>query len=403
MSEDMCSCQDLMSFWNITAQDIADLMINNHLFAYYWKGKKSIDISKINNEPLINKGVINYKIAHGISEEVIFDNYTIRSLNRPKSYYRSLTNDQVKSHLKLSKSDSDYGLVILYGDRNVIRPWPEHVEKQSIAETARGLYFRVKDINRYAQENSLPIMDQISFESIRTQQLQGQQKTFKTKDAESFIRSLQVFPVGDQEIKIRANGKNAKIFEKKDLGFSKANAKYWNEFINILNSPDHLFHVGKAHGVGGERINTYDTNQKVLVEINKKLVSFFIKTYQIQPPEKFKVYELVPGKAAPPGTYRFKFQIINDRDADIQSFKAMPKDQLLQEIEKLSSQCHKLLTRGDETSEKRKNNILDQLNNAMTIALENEWLTQKQITNYLNSDPFISNEPITIEVPQQDD
>jgi len=201
---------------------------------------------------------------------------------------------------------------------------------------------------------------------------------------DSFIRSLKVCYVSDTEISIKGGGKNAKIYEKKELGFKKNNSKTWVAFIQILTSQDHFYRVGKARGAKKERKQSYDVGQKTLFEISRKMVSFFNKTYQIQLLEKYKVYELVPRKQEKPGTYRFKFQITKDGNADREGLEELSRGQLLSKIETLSEQCKMLCYRGDEEGEAKVKKIQNQLDSAIIIASKKGWLEKNRAGGYLN-------------------
>jgi hypothetical protein len=207
----------------------------------------------------------------------------------------------------------------------------------------------------------------------------------KQTDMENFIRSLQVAFVNDTEIRIKGGNKNAKKYDKKELGFIKENSKIWDEFINILKSNDHYYHVGKARGAKMVRKKSYNVAQKVLVEINKRLVSFFNETFQLQLPKNYKTYELIPYKNDAPGKYRFKFKIKNNSDADIKGFEKLSKDELLSQIETLSGEYRKLSKEGNEEAEKKILKIKDQLNDAVVIACSEGWLAQNRARSYLNS------------------
>lgn len=206
----------------------------------------------------------------------------------------------------------------------------------------------------------------------------------KQTDMENFIRSLQVAFVSDTEIRIKGGNKNAKKYDKKELGFIKENSKIWNEFINILKSNDHYYHVGKARGAKRERKKSYDVGQKILVEINKKIVPFLNKTYQMQLPQKYKVYELIPERKEAPGTYRFKFQIKNNSDSDIKGFEELSREELLSQIEALSEKYKLLSKKGDEETENQIYKIKDQLTAAVEIACNNKWIGRYQALGYLN-------------------
>jgi len=203
-------------------------------------------------------------------------------------------------------------------------------------------------------------------------------------DHDSFIRSLKVSYVSDTEISIKAGGKNAKTYEKKELGFKKNNSKTWVAFIQILTSQDHFYRVGEARGAKKERKQSYDVGQKTLFEISRKMVSFFNKTYQIQLLEKYKVYELVPRKQEKPGTYRFKFQITQDGNADREGLEELSRGQLLSKIETLSEQCKMLCYRGDEEGEAKVEKIKNQLDSAIIIASKKGWLGENRAGGYLN-------------------
>jgi hypothetical protein len=232
-------------------------------------------------------------------------------------------------------------------------------------------------------------------------QKQPPQTANEIRDYESSVRSLQVSYVSDTEIRIREGGKRAKTYGMKELGFKKESPNTWKALIKILNSQEHFFCVGKAHGANRERKKSYDSARKVLVEINKKLVSFFNETYQLQLPERYKVYELA--REEQPGTYRFTFEIKRHSDADIEGFKKLSKD-LLSQIEVLSEQKRILSKRGDEEAETQKYKIEDQLNAAVAIACESGWLGPNRARSYLTTDhlPPVGN-PIEDEYLIQED
>lgn len=203
------------------------------------------------------------------------------------------------------------------------------------------------------------------------------------KDPENFIRSLEFSYVSDTEVRIKEGAKKAKTYTCGEMRF-KERSKIWNEFIRILKSPDNLYRVGKAHGAGRKKKKSYDVGQQVLVQINKKLAPFFNDTYQLQLPEKYRVYELIPERKDAPGTYRFKFKIRKHSDDDIERFIALPEGQLISKIEELSEQKRILAKRGDEVAENKLNKINDQLTSTVKIACEKGWLTRNRALSYLN-------------------
>jgi hypothetical protein len=220
---------------------------------------------------------------------------------------------------------------------------------------------------------------------------QRQQQTSNIKDPETFIRALEVSYVSDTEIRISGGGKKSKTYEMKELGFKRANSIIWKEFSEIVRRPDHTYHVGKAHGAKRARKASYDVSQKRLLGINDKLLSFFNKNYQAQLPNKFRVYELIPEKREAPGTYRFKFQIVDASQVAKKNYENLSKEELIHEIETLSSELVNLSNRGDEDSEEKINEIQNILYPAMKVALNKGWLTRNRAAGYLNpSEEYIS-------------
>jgi hypothetical protein len=206
-----------------------------------------------------------------------------------------------------------------------------------------------------------------------------------TNDHETFIRSMQISFVSNTEIKIKSGNKKSRVFNQKELGFQKNNSNIWNALIEILKTSDHFYRVGKARGTGKIRKTSYDVNQKILAGINKKIITFLNKQYDAQLPDNFKVYELVPEGQEAPGIYKLKFQICNLDSLKENDYKDYSKEKLLSEIKKLSSESAKLSSKGDEVSGQKENEKRSQLNSAITIACEKNWLTQNQARTYLHT------------------
>lgn len=279
-------------------------------------------------------------------------------------------------------------------DRRLIPAELSDDDLQALLDEINTFNFTVEDINIFAELNGLKLIgdaysaiEQANREAKQTPQ-QAQPNNI---DYEKFIRSLEISYVSDTEIKIRGGGKNSKIYGMKDLGFLKDKSKVWTAFILILNSKDHRYHVGAAHGAKRKRKTSYDIGQKVLVELNKKFVPFFNKIYQLQLPEKYRVYELIPGKAEAPGTYRFKFQIKSNHDGVIERDNALPKDQLLQKIGELSEEFKKFSKRGTKEAEARLEGIKGNLYSAVEIALQKDWLTKNRVKYYISDQSEDSN------------
>jgi len=112
------------------------------------------------------------------------------------------------------------------------------------------------------------------------------------------------------------------------------------------------------------------------------LTAFFKQTYGWDLPQDFKVFELMKGERS--GTYGFKFKICREVNVDEAGLNSLPKDNLLELIEKLSLEKGNLSTRGDESSETKINNIIEQLYAAMEIAHKKGWMSENQAKHYLN-------------------
>lgn len=280
----------------------------------------------------------------------------------------SLTDDEAEASNKISEA-------IQYRFKAVD---VEAFEKQhmNVIEELKKLSSHLMDSNRAENEREKAVESTNNKEMNRVQPEESAAPDF-------FIKDLQVSYVSDTEIKIKGRGNKAITYGMKELGFKKVNSKTWKEFIGIIKRDDHLYHVGTARGAKGARKTSYDVAQKVLVEINKKLVTFLNKEFQAQLPEGFKVYELIPEKKEAPGTYRFKFKILNHSDADTEEFGKLSEDELLSKIEKLSEHLKKLSNKGDEEAEAQIEKNKNQLLIAVTIACKKDWLTENRATSYL--------------------
>lgn len=279
-------------------------------------------------------------------------------LNRPKYYEELISFDEMANNDISKVLDFQFKAVDIDKFVNEDKQSPplpsEETQNETADPSALSQIDRVNMAGELQQMQGVPEREPAQ-QDIASQVIepikQPQQNTNEIKDYDSLIRSLQVSFVSDTEIRIKGGGKNAKTYDMKDLEFSKEKSKAWKAFITILNSKDHHYHVGKARGAKRERKTSYDVGQKVLVAINEKLVPFLNKTYQLQLTGKYKVYELIPEKNEAPGTYRFKFQITNNNNADVKGFEELSKDELLKQIEELSETYRIFSKRGDEKAE----------------------------------------------------
>jgi hypothetical protein len=144
-------------------------------------------------------------------------------------------------------------------------------------------------------------------------------------DPEDFVRKLRVFYESDFEIKIQLPRKPPLSYNQAALGFHRSNGKVWNDFLMILQKPDDpTYQCGIAHGRAYadksklQRKKGYDVGQKRLAAMNKKLIAFFTKEYEIQFPKGYKIYEHLPNDGS--GIYRFKFHVGGRKEAHSENF-----------------------------------------------------------------------------------
>lgn len=251
----------------------------------------------------------------------------------------------------------------------------EKLRKQKDNQTLANLntfLFKRDDINQFAKLHELKLIDEDKA---------PQENATEVKDSDGFIRSLQVSFVSDTEIKIKAENKKSKTYSNEYLGFNRENTKEWGTLIQILQSKDHIYHVGKAYGMGKIRNKKYDANRSMLRVISKKLISFLNVTHRQKLPGNFQIFEII--KSEKSGTYGPKFTIsnLNTENAHYDNY---PKDELIEEIEKLCKQRDALTDRGDKDSENKLLKIINKLQDAITTAVIKEWIPQHRATSYLN-------------------
>lgn len=145
----------------------------------------------------------------------------------------------------------------------------------------------------------------------------GQVQPTKNEDKEqsdfdSFIRGLKVSYESDREIKIQVPGQKAKCFNHEAFGFRDSTTLEWKTLIDILQTPGLTYAFGPAYTHsedGAGRIKKanleYSATRKRIESINKELVVFLVKQYNIKAPKNYMVYERLRGR---PGTVQLKFK-----------------------------------------------------------------------------------------------
>jgi len=189
-----------------------------------------------------------------------------------------------------------------------------------------------------------------------------QQATPNGIDPESFIRALQVSYLDNTEVKIQHKGKH-KNYTCESMGFRDSNTEEWKTFLKILNAMDdnyreHTYRLGPAHYINKKthqkaRIGEYDKKLNLLKEIDKKLISFLTKHYNVAFPVGFKSYERQPAKGK--GIYSFKFQIpsappsYKTKDQALKYLEVLVRDHASNEL--INEACLTALDEGASTDE----------------------------------------------------
>jgi len=209
--------------------------------------------------------------------------------------------------------------------------------------------------------------------------------TEKEPEYESFVRSLRVFYENDSEIEVQTPGKPSKSLNLSILGFQGKEAVPWKDFLNILQSPDHTYScgpstLGKTHEA--RKNPKYSHRQKRLKSLSAKLIGGLNKVYQVGIPEKYSLFELVPGKQ---GTYKPKFNIedrLGINPIEMQ-YDRCTEDQLREKIAKLYETYKKAYSQAEEHIAK---SIFTKLVSAATVATNKGWLTKEGFSELVSLD-----------------
>ncbi|MDP1989467.1 MAG: hypothetical protein Q8K00_00465 [Syntrophales bacterium] len=369
------SGHDLVKEWGIKGFELFNLM-KNGLQAYTSTGKKVVDSDPL---PRGKKQSLEQVEANQWAK------WNAGSNGKPSGY-----EDKIKASARYIYNRQS--LEILNPPKDCVLmsfTLPLNDERaNAILSKILCLQFRsfdvVKFTNEYSKIQSLPSEESRNETADPQQQPERDFKgeANKIKDHEDFIRSLRVSYVSDTEVRIKVCNKKSKTYSYTDLGYERENTKEWLALIQILKSEDHLYHVGVAYGKSRQRNKTYDSNRNIHREISKKFVRFLNETYKQQLPANFQLFELK--KSARSGTYGPKFAIsILSVEAE-SNYSRYSKEKLLGEIEGLVSRRDNLRTYGDEDSENKLIDVIDKLNTAIAIAINNDWLDRNRSKSYLN-------------------
>ena len=204
-------------------------------------------------------------------------------------------------------------------------------------------------------------------------------------ECDKFVRELRVYYENDSEIKVQTPRKPLESLNLSILGFHNEEAVPWKDFLNILQNPEHTYScgpstLGKAYGAHKNPV--YSRNQKRLQSLSAKLIGGLNKVYQVGIPEKYSLFERVPGKQ---GTYKPKFKI-EDRpgiNPIEEKYDRYSKDRLLKEIENLFENYKAAQA---EAQEQIANSIFAKLVPAATVAHRKKWVTEEKIIELFSPD-----------------
>ena len=187
---------------------------------------------------------------------------------------------------------------------------------------------------------------------------------------EDFIRGLELRFETDDQISLKEPGKMPKSFTCQSLGFRDNSTQQWKEFTKILKNPQHTYSTGPSH-INNLRSKPYDSKQKIMREINKKIINFFNAQFNLKIPKTYKLYASCPSEK--PGTYRFKFQIGFDYGHEQsyydRQFESLSKTEMIDEICKLHEEHQKS---GDDE-------VIEKLSSAFMIAKTKHNMSESEI------------------------
>jgi len=194
-----------------------------------------------------------------------------------------------------------------------------------------------------------------------------------TVDPDVYIHKLGVAFINDRSILIKAPGSKEQEFTCDQMGF-KESERTWELLIEVLQSKDHLCHVGVySHDRDVVKNRNYNNWLKRLSNLSRKVVSFLNKEYYASLPKGFNIFENRKGYERA-GAYKPKFNIIDNRyfvgEHDINN---MSDTELVNKIKELSMLCRQ------ERDETTRVNLLTSIGPYATKAYEKKLITRQQL------------------------
>ena len=197
---------------------------------------------------------------------------------------------------------------------------------------------------------------------------------------EDFVRRLKFSYENDNEITIQVPGREPLICDHGRMGF-KGGKDEWKHFIRVIKGQEHYYKYGPSK-TGNQTVKAYDANRSRLTEINKKLVQFLAKEYDVEIPQGFKTFERAIEEG--PGVQKFKFRIENRVKKS--KYKEYSKEALLDEISGFTKQMYMAFNSDDLSKQSKTNEISDSLAVAVAQAKEKGWISNSDLQDILNED-----------------
>lgn len=258
----------------------------------------------------------------------------------------------------------------------------EKLKKRKDEQTLTDLntfLFNRKEINQYAQLHELKLITEVPEEDGTTTQppMSGESCVPENKDAENFIRSLQVSYVNPNEISIAVGDQKATTYKCKDMGF-KSSENGWKLLMEILNGRDHLFDVGTySKDRIPEKIKNYNRRQKWIPQFTKKFINFLNREYGAQISGKTQLFENQKKKNRD-GLYKPIFHVASSDAIHSTDIKKMSKPAVLKKINKL------VTDRNRQKDEEVRHRLLSDIGRYAQYAAKNKWITEEQLRRMIS-------------------
>ena len=316
---------ELLEHWEIPDFELLKC-IQSGLIAYDRLGKRTITEKEVIHEPVETVDEYRKRLILGESNA---EQLRIEKINSAEYRYNAhrlgieLPPPEVYNYDKVlqrveSRIDREYeeykkleSFPRVPPDRRLIPSELDDTEAVKLLNKTRTFLFCHEDVNKFANDHGYPLInDGTNIDKS------GTSETAETSEAENFIRDLKVSYLDNTEVKIQYKGKR-KNYTCESMGFRDSKTEEWKTFLKILEAMDdeyreHTYRLGPAHYINKnthqkERIGEYDRRLRLLKELDKKIITFLTKHYNVTFPAGFKSYERQPTKGK--GIYSFKFQM----------------------------------------------------------------------------------------------